>query len=199
MDILLNPNVAYVLLVVGMVLTLLAILTPGTGMLEVGAFFALVLAGYITFRIGINPWALIVLGLTLIPFIYATRKPKRTLWLGLSIVMMLASSLYLFNIKGWIPVVNPILATLVSLLVGGFLWMVVGKTMQAYHTRPIHDLSVLIDQIGETKTAIHENGSVQVAGELWSARSIMEIPAGKPVRVVDREGFILLVEIADTK
>jgi membrane-bound ClpP family serine protease len=197
MEILLNPNVAYVLLVVGFMLALLAILTPGTGMLEVGAFFALVLAGYIAYRIGMNPWALIVLILSIAPFVYATRKPKRGLWLGLSIVAMLAGSLYLFNTEGWLPNVNPILAIIVSLLTSGFIWLVVGKTMQAQLMRPIQDLGALIGQVGETRTRVHESGSAQVAGELWSVRSEKEIPAGKPVRVVGREGFILLVEKAE--
>ena len=62
------------------------------------------------------------------------------------------------------------------------------------HTRPTHDLDGLVGQIGESRTAVHEDGSVQVAGELWSARSAEQIAAGSHVRVVRREGFILVVE-----
>ena len=43
---------------------------------------------------------------------------------------------------------------------------------------------------------LHE-GTVQVAGELWSARSDTPIAAGNPIRVVKREGFILVVEKSD--
>lgn len=197
MEFLLNPNTAYVLLVVGFVLSLLAIITPGTGMLEVGAFFCLALVAYAAFNIGFNLWALIVLLLSLVPFVYATRKPKRGLWLGISIAALLISSLYLFNNGGWLPAVNPILAVFVSAMAGGFIWITVSKTMKAFLARPVHDLGTLIGQIGETRTKVHENGSAQVAGELWSVRSEKEIPAGKPVRVVGREGFILLVEKAE--
>jgi membrane protein implicated in regulation of membrane protease activity len=35
---------------------------------------------------------------------------------------------------------------------------------------------------------------VQAAGELWTARSEKAIPAGTPVRVIGREGFVLVVE-----
>jgi membrane-bound ClpP family serine protease len=35
---------------------------------------------------------------------------------------------------------------------------------------------------------------VYVAGEMWSARSDQSIPAGSSIRVVRREGFILVVE-----
>jgi membrane-bound serine protease (ClpP class) len=73
------------------------------------------------------------------------------------------------------------------------LFLAVRKGIQAYHARPLQDLSTLIGKIGQTKTRVEDDGSVQVAGELWSARSEKPIPAGSRVRVVSREGFILLV------
>lgn len=197
MELLLNPNVAYVLLMAGMVIALLAIVTPGTGALEVSAFFLLALVGYIIYRIGLNPWALIVLILSIAPFAYATRKPKRRLWLGLSLAVMLIASMYLFNTEGWLPRVDPILAVVISALAGGFIWVTVGKTLKAYMAPPSHNLESLIGQIGEAKTRVHASGSVQAAGELWSARSHEVIHAGQAVRVVGREGFTLLVEKAE--
>ena len=199
MEFLLDPNIAYVLLAVGSVLTLLAILTPGTGMLEIGALFCLALVAYAAYSIGFNPWALTVLLVSIVPFIYSTRKPKRGLWLGISLAGILVSSLYLFNIEGWLPVVNPFLGIAISALAGGFVWLTVSKTVQAFSKPPIHDLGTLIGQVGETRTRVHESGSAQIAGELWSVRSEKEIPAGKPVRVVGREGFVLLVENAGEK
>jgi membrane-bound ClpP family serine protease len=86
------------------------------------------------------------------------------------------------------------LALVSSVLYAGFLWLVIQKTLQAAHTRPSHDLSALVGQLGEAKTRIHKDGSVQVAGELWSARSETPITNGTSIRVVAREGFILVVE-----
>jgi membrane-bound ClpP family serine protease len=56
---------------------------------------------------------------------------------------------------------------------------------------------MLIGQTGEAKTRVREEGSVQVAGELWSARSDKPVPAGSRVRVVSREGFVLVVALDD--
>jgi len=42
-----------------------------------------------------------------------------------------------------------------------------------------------------------EIGLVRVRGELWSARSDRAVGAGSPVRVVGREGFILVIENID--
>jgi membrane-bound ClpP family serine protease len=59
---------------------------------------------------------------------------------------------------------------------------------------PSHDLAGLIGQIGEARTKVDDDGSVQVAGELWSARSEKPIEAGSSIRVVSRDGFVLVVE-----
>ncbi len=109
----------------------------------------------------------------------------------------MVGSLYLFPGTGWLPAVNPILAVVISVLSAGFLWLAVRKGMQAHHAHPLQDLKSLIGQIGQAKTEVFDAGSVQVASELWSARSGKSIPAGSRVRVVSREGFTLVVESDD--
>ena len=78
MDFLLEPNVAYLILLGGILLTFMAIVTPGTGLLEIGAFFCLALAGYAVYNISFNWWALVVLALSIVPFLYAIQKPNLT-------------------------------------------------------------------------------------------------------------------------
>ena len=92
---------------------------------------------------------------------------------------------------------NLFVAFIASALVSVFLWVVVKKSIQASKVQPVHDLDALIGQIGEAKTKISDEGSVQVAGELWTARSEKPIKTGSTVRVVRREGFVLIVETAD--
>jgi len=194
MNSLLEPNIAYLILLGGLLLTFLAIVTPGTGVLEIGAFFCLILAGYAVYNLSINWWALVVLLLSVIPFVFAIQKPKREIFLGLSILLLVIGSVFLFAIDGWKPAVNPILAFISSSLTALFLWVAVRKTMQAAETRPVHDLKALIGEMGEARSIIDKEGSVQIGGELWSARSEATIPVGSKIRVVRREGFILVVE-----
>jgi membrane-bound serine protease (ClpP class) len=194
MDFLLDPNVAYLFLLAGVLLGLMAIITPGTGMFELGAFFCLALAGYAVYNLSINLWALIVLALSIVPFVYAIQKPKREWFLALSILGLVVGSIFLFATEGWRPAVNFPLALVSSVLYAGFIWIAVRKTLQAAYARPTHDLTTLVGQVGEAKTRIHKEGSVQVAGELWSARSEKSIPSGSVIKVVAREGFILVVE-----
>jgi membrane-bound serine protease (ClpP class) len=194
MDFLLDPNIAYLFLLAGVLLGLMAIVTPGTGMFEVGAFFCLALAGYAVYNLSFNLWALIILVLSIIPFVFAIQKPKREWFLALSILGLVVGSVFLFPTNGLQPAVSPLLALVSSVLFAGFLWIAIRKTLQASHTRPSHDLSALVGQLGEAKTRVHSDGSVQVAGELWSARSEKSIPSGSTIKVVAREGFVLVVE-----
>ena len=197
MNFLLEPNVAYLILLGGILLGLMAVIVPGTGLLEVGALFLLVLTAYEVFNLSFNWWALVILVLSIFPFLYSIQKPKREIYLGLSILLFVIGSLFLFAGNGWKPAVNPFVALVTSVLLTVFLWVVARKAMQAAEAPPMHDLEALTDSFGEAKTRIHKEGSVYVGGEMWSARSDKAIPAGSPIRVIRREGFILVVEKDD--
>ena len=195
MEILINPNIAYLLIVVGIVMVIMALFAPGTGILELGAFFVLLLAFWEISQLPINLWALALLVLGVIPFIVAVRKSHKLIYLAIALVAFIIGSIYLF--KGdywWQPGVNPILAIVTSVLASGFLWIAISKVLESENLRPQHDLTQLIGEVGEAKTDIFVEGSVQLESELWSARSAELIPSGSNVRVVKRDGFILEVE-----
>lgn len=194
MDFLLDPNVAYLILLGAVMLAMMSLASPGTGLFEIGAFFCILLAGYSIYRLSFNWWALILLGLSIVPFVYAIQKPKRELYLALSILLLVVGSVFMFPSTENQALVNPLVAIVASILVAGFLWVAVRKSMEAAGIRPSHDLNGLIGKIGEARTKVEEEGSVQVDGELWSARSETTIPAGSSIRVLGREGFVLIVE-----
>lgn len=194
MEFLLEPNVAYLFVMGSVLLVMLAIATPGTGLMEIAALFCILLAGYAVYNLSFNWWAIILLGLSIIPFIYAIQKPKRELYLVFSILLLVVGSVFIFPRTQNQAIVNPILAIVASGLVAGFLWIAVRKSVEAAGIRPSHDLNGLVGKIGEARTKVEDEGSVQVEGELWSARSEKTIPAGSSIRVLGREGFVLIVE-----
>jgi membrane-bound serine protease (ClpP class) len=196
-DLIINPNIAYLLLVIGFILAGLAIINPGTGVLEIAAIFILLLAGWEVYILGVNLWALVVMLLGIVPFFLAVRRRGNRYLLALSFAALVIGSWFLFPTENWWQTaINPLLFIVVSALTIGFLWLVTVKVVEAESIRPTHDLDGLIGQIGETRTNLRNEGSVQVAGELWTARSQEPIPQNRPVRVIGREGFILLVEAA---
>jgi membrane-bound serine protease (ClpP class) len=195
MAFLLNPNLAYLLIVAAFLLTVFAVVIPGTGFFEVAT---LVLWGVVlwqTYNIDSNLWALILLLLGFVPFGLGLRRKRVKLNLGLMLAAFVIGSAYLF--KGdswWQPGVHPLLALVMSLFAGGLVWLVVLKLIEAMDAPPVHDLGTLIGEVGEAKTKIHMEGSVYVQGEKWTARSEEPIKAGSRVEVIAREGLVLIVK-----
>ena len=149
MEILLDPNVAYLLLVVGIVMAVMALFAPGTGVLEVGALFVLFLAGWDISQQPINFWALLVLILGVVPFILAVRKSRNLIFLAVALLAFAIGSAYLFQSENWWqPGVNPILAIVASILASGYLWIATTKVLETEKLKPRHDLSRIIGDIG---------------------------------------------------
>lgn len=194
-ELLLLPDVAYLFLVVGLMLSVLALLTPGTGFIEIGAFFALAVAGYQIYSLEINIWAIFVALIGVVLFVFAVRRSKyQYVYLGVSIVALVIGSVFLFRGEESSSAVNPVLALVVSVLSAGFLWLIATKTLDIHLTRPSHDLGVLMGATGVARTEVHAEGTVFVNMEDWSAQSDVPIRAGDRVRVVGREGLILQVQ-----
>ena len=200
MSLFLDPNVGYVLLVGGVTLSLLALFIPGSGLLEMGAFLALLLAGYTIVNLPVNLWAVALLAVSTVPLTLAVRWRKGG-WILLvsSVAMAIVGSLFTFRDAAGGPAVNPFVAVVVSVGTGGLLWFIARKSVDASKLRPSHDLDKVVGLIGKAQNDLRTQGSVYVGGENWSARSREYIPAGSAVRVLRRTGLILDVEKVQTE
>ena len=194
MDILLNPNVAYLVLVVGFLIAIMALFTPGTGFLEVAGLFLLMLAGWQIYKLNFNIVALVILIIGVFPFLLALRKTGKWYHFVIALVALAGGSTFLFVSEGWRPAVNPFLAILVNLLLIGFFWVVIRKGLDAVTTPAQNKLVETVGSIGQTRSRVHKDGSVYLNGELWSAQSKEPIEENKQVRVLSRDGYILEVE-----
>ncbi len=195
MQILIDPNIAYFFTVAAAMLAVITLIIPGTGLPELGLIICLGISLYEFTRFPPNNWALLTLCLGILPFLAALRFHKQKIpLLILAILLIIGGSIFLFQNERGIPLVNPWLAGIISLICAGYLWIAVDKSIQIQNTRPMIDLEHMPGKTGETRTLVHKNGSVQVGSELWSARSETPIPAGTSVKIIKREGFTLIVE-----
>jgi membrane-bound serine protease (ClpP class) len=194
MDLFLNPNFAYLILVIGFLIAILALVSPGTGVLEAVAIGLIILAGWLISRIDFNWIALVVLILGVFPFLWALRKTQKWYFLVISLVALTLGSTFLFVDENWRPIVNPVLAVFVNLLVIGFFWIIVRKVLEALQHSPAHDFVNLVGSVGETRTEVFHEGSVYAGGEMWTATSQTLIPSNTKVKILERKGFTLKVE-----
>lgn len=195
MELLLNPNFVYILIVAAFLMTVFAVLIPGTGIFEIAALLVWVPVLVLAYQIEVHTWALVLLLLGFIPLWFALRRRQVKLYLGITMTAFIIGSAYLF--KGdawWKPGVNPLLAIILSAFAGGLVWLTLDKLIEVMDAPPVHNLEELIGAVGETRTEVHHEGSVYVKGEKWSARSEKRLKPETAVRVVDRDGLVLIVE-----
>ena len=194
MNILFDPNVAYLLLVSGFLLAILSLFAPGTGVIEIGALFLLVLAGFSIASQSINWWALALLLVGVVPFLFALRRSRRILFLVLALASLIIGSTFLLTTPEGNPAVNPFLAAVTSITSGGTVWLISRRLLDAI-ARPVVSSSYVVGKTGEARTDILGEGAVYVGGEEWTARSRTFIPAGSTVVVRSQEGLVIEVEL----
>ncbi|MGH8278170.1 MAG: NfeD family protein [Gammaproteobacteria bacterium] len=196
LEVLTNPTLAYILLLIGVFGLIFEALHPGGVLPGVVGAIALLLALYAFHLLPVNfaGLALIVLGIIL--FVTETFVPSYgTLSIG-GLAAFVFGSIILMNtsVPGFQVSRGLIggIATAVALLIIGILWVAVRA-----HRRPVvTGAEEIIGSRGQALSdfAPSDTGSVRVLGEIWSARSDTPIRTGAAVRVARREGLILWVE-----
>jgi len=194
MSFLFDPNIAFLLLVLGFMLGVLALITPGTGLLEIGALFTIFAAGYAMYHLTVTWWALVLFIAGVVPLVLAIRKSHQWYWLIPALAFFIVGSLFLFPQNAFSQSVNPVFAIFMSMLSIAILWFIGRKGVDAMKMKPVQDLKQLVGQVGEALTEIKGKGTVYVGGEEWSARSSTVIYTGSEVKVIRREGLVLIVE-----
>ncbi len=106
MGLLINPNVAYLLVVTAVMLMLLTFINPKTNWLKIGMAVSLVAAGYELVHLKGNPWAFAVVALSPLPLFIAIRQERVNSPLFLLTILMLTSvlstSLWIRTIARWL-------------------------------------------------------------------------------------------------
>jgi membrane-bound serine protease (ClpP class) len=187
-------NLAYLLILAAIWTTVLAVIMPGTGAIEAVAGGSIFLSVIAILTLPVNLWALPFLGLGFIAFLLELGKPLKGIFLLFSILFFIGGSILLFRgpqgelagVTWWVAVFGSVSTAL-------FFWFAISKYIHS--GRDVKDFGPdhVIGQVGDARTDIHARGSVHVASALWSAQSETPIPAGTRIRVVSRNGLVLMV------
>ena len=182
---LVNPNIVFVLLSLGVQAILIELSHPGGWVAGFFGAILLALAGYGLGILPVNWFGLVLIGISFILFILDIKAPTHGALTAAGVATFIAGALVLFN-SAQTPVFGRVSVPLVvgmGLFIGATFFAIVMIAVRAMKTPVITGQSALVGRSGLAVTEINPTGIVQVAGERWSAK-LAEGEA--PIMVEDR-------------
>lgn len=185
-----SPSATYFLLVSGLVLFLFELFSAGIGIAAASAAACLALSAYGLGSLGVRPVGLALLLLATFGFGVDIQTGQPQVWTGIATVALAAGSVTLFDGRrpSWLALV---------LVIGGALLMVlfgIPSTVRTRFSTPTIGRGELVGARGTALTAVDPEGTVEVRGAPWRARTFpAAIQRGAPVEVVAIDGLVLEV------
>jgi membrane-bound serine protease (ClpP class) len=192
-----NPNIAYILLMIGFAGLYFELSHPGAIFPGVIGGIALVLAFFALQTLPVNYAGILLIILAIIFFIMEMKIASYGLLSVAGIVSLLLGSLMMFKDTG--PDMRLSLKVLLPtiILISGFFVFVAGLVFRAQMAKPRTGTKGLVGEIGIVKKALTPEGKVFVHGELWNAKAEKTIDEDTKVRVVNVVNLMLEVEPLD--
>jgi membrane-bound serine protease (ClpP class) len=188
-----NPNVAYILMLIGVYGLLLEGYNPGAVLPGVAGAICLLLALYAFQILAVNYAGLALMLLGLIMIGSEAFAPSGALALGGVIAFVIGSILLLDrNVPGF-NIARPLIGAMATL--GSLLALVIVTYAMRARRRPV--VTGASGMLAEPATAVDAftgSGLVRIHGELWQAHSREPVGAGEILRVVRINGLVLEVE-----
>ncbi len=194
--ILINPNVAFILLTLGVNGLIFELSSPGGYVAGIVGSVCLLLALYAFQVLSVNYMGLALIALAFILFVLDIKAPTHGVLTAGGVVTFALGALILFNSPYY--AISKSLVFSVALATGAFFAFVVTKALRAQKWHVTTGIEGLIGQVAEARTDLTPEGTVFLRGEHWKA--ILEegtAQKGEKVRVVDAEGFRLRVRKLD--
>ncbi|MCE5271052.1 nodulation protein NfeD [bacterium] len=199
LDMLTDPNVAYILFLLGLVGLYFELSNPGLILPGVVGGICIILAFYAFQTLPINYAGVLLIVFATILFIVEIKVPSFGLLTLGGVLSLVLGSIMLFKGGGsptmpevsvsWSVLIPTVTATV------AFFVFVVGKTVQAHRRRAMTGRQGLIGSTGKVIGVLEPEGKVFVHGEIWRAVCPgRRVEDGQSVRVISVSGLLLTVE-----
>jgi membrane-bound serine protease (ClpP class) len=189
-----NPNVAYILMLLGIYGLIFELSNPGLGVSGLAGVVSLLLALYAfqVLPVSYVGVALILFGVSLMVFeafspTFGIAGVGGLIAFVIGSITLMDSSIPAFQIA-W-PVILAV--TTVS---AGLLTVVLGMLVRSTRQRVVSGMEALRGRDGVVESSINSKPLVRVAGELWQAQSESPLAPGDRVRILNTENLHLIVE-----
>ncbi len=194
-----DPNIAFLLLAIGVQAILIEISSPGGWVAGFIGAVCLTLAVYGMGVLSINWFGLLFLIIAFVLFILDIKAPTHGALTTAGVASFIVGALVLFNSPGT-PQFQRVSVPLVigmGIFLGAISFGILMIALRAQH-RPIEvGAESLVGKTGTAKMFSHEAGQVQVESELWSAEKAADsepIRKGDFIEVVEVRGLRLIVK-----
>ncbi|HOP86832.1 MAG TPA: nodulation protein NfeD [Syntrophorhabdaceae bacterium] len=190
-----DPNVAYILMMIGLYGILFEIYSPGAIFPGVIGGISIILALYAFSTIPISYAGIFLILLGIVFFILELKIVSHGV-LGLAgIISLVIGSIMLIDLPYTALSISWKSILTVVILTGIFFFGVLSYAIKAQLSKVKTGSEGLVGEEGEAKTDVNDdNGKVFVHGELWNARSKEQIKKGEKVIVEKVDGLILVVK-----
>ena len=201
LDALSDPNIAYILMLLGLYGMMFELYNPGSILPGIIGFICLILAFYTMHTLPINyaGLALIIFGIIL--FLLEIKITSHgVLTLG-GIVSLLLGSMMLIRTESTLEFAKISFGVILSSVAVSVLFFlfVLGIGLRALQLKPVTGIDGLLGEIGESLETLDPMGTVWVHGERWGAESIAgKINKGEKVRIAEIKNLKLRVESVNT-
>jgi membrane-bound serine protease (ClpP class) len=191
-----DPNIAYVLMLVGIYGLFFEFANPGYILPGVAGAISLLLALYAFQVLPVNYAGLALLALGIIFMLAEVFVPSfGALGIG-GLIAFVIGSIILFEEEGTGYAVSlPLIATL-SVTTAGFFLFVVGAAVKARKRPVVSGLEELLGATGEVIEDFSGKGRIRIHSEVWWAESAVPLRGGDKVQVDSIEGLVLRVHPA---
>jgi membrane-bound serine protease (ClpP class) len=189
-----DPNVAYVLMLIGIYGLFFEFANPGYILPGVAGAISLVLALYAFQILPVNYAGLALLSLGLMFMLAEAFVPSfGALGIG-GVIGFVIGSIILFDQGDTGYAVSLPLILALALLSAGFFLFVVGAAIKARQRPVVSGREELLQASGEVLDDFADSGRIRVHGEVWQAVTKVPLRRGEKVRVRSVEGLVLGVE-----
>ncbi len=189
-----DPNVAYILLMIGIYGLILEFYHPGTGVPGVIGVICLLLAAYALQMLPVNyaGLALIVVGIGLM-LAEAFTPGFGVLGVGGGAAFVIGSVILMDTDLPGYQISMPIIAAFAASSVAIVL-VVVGAAVRARRRKVVTGRESIVGSRAEVLDDFADRGLVRLHGEIWQARSHVPLTKGAKVRIVGMNDLVLTVE-----
>lgn len=189
-----DPNVAYMLMLLGFYGLFFELTNPGSIFPGVLGGICLILAFYAFQTLPVNYAGLLLIVLGIILFILEVKIISHGVLTIGGVISMVLGSLMLFESPGPFMKISLFVILPAVIMTAFFFITVLGLAYKAYKKKPVTGVEGLTGTEGRANSDITgEGGMVTVQGELWSAFSDEPIPKGEKVTVEAITGLKLKV------